>query len=414
MTERQVVTDSGAPWKYFHVMLNMEDEELDVYEYRLLGHYRRVCGSKNQPCEETTRETAGKINGMCAAKVSTTRAELARKGWISLETVKGSLVVTLVDKWGENIARYSPANVAAKRSCGEHATMQRSCGEQSVHVINAAFMRRTKRSGREHAHIYINNNKQQDKKPESTTAAVSPNPDPSSPLPVVDAGADVDLIPLVKKLGLIPEAQAELLALESVKALAICWEAQGLGVKQPAALAVSMMRGAGPPEAQIERAREALALGIVDQAEFEKAGRWREAETLNAEADAIWAAQREGNEQAAVATNEPPGESDGLDDKPEGSNLTWRDVWQVAKDDLSCQWQATTFSMLRGSRVLRMRGDVMTVRAGGGILTRDSLMSGKFRPAIEYAVSRAAYPGRKIPPVGDMPVKVEFVMLGEA
>jgi DNA-binding MarR family transcriptional regulator len=94
--------------KYFHIMLNMDDDDLDPYEYRLLGHYRRRCGADGGKCNEGMRGIA-KHCRMSIGKVSETRAALVEKGYIRVES-RGeheSDHVYIVDKMSENVARYS-------------------------------------------------------------------------------------------------------------------------------------------------------------------------------------------------------------------------------------------------------------------------------------------------------------------
>ena len=39
--EMQVISHQNPENRYFHQMLNMAEDELNPYEYRLLGHYLR-------------------------------------------------------------------------------------------------------------------------------------------------------------------------------------------------------------------------------------------------------------------------------------------------------------------------------------------------------------------------------------
>lgn len=98
--------------KYFHIMLNISDDDLDVYEYRLLGHYIRICNVYGTgKCWESTRTTSTKCK-MSVGKVSSTRIALEKKGYLKLVQPKDNskadtLMVLVVDKWADNIARYS-------------------------------------------------------------------------------------------------------------------------------------------------------------------------------------------------------------------------------------------------------------------------------------------------------------------
>lgn len=101
MSENQAITQPKN--KYFHMMLNMADDDLDVYEYRLLGHYIRVGETF-----EGTRTTAKKTK-MSLGKVVSTRNALEQKGYIRMdkpETQADTVKVHIVDRMRENIERY--------------------------------------------------------------------------------------------------------------------------------------------------------------------------------------------------------------------------------------------------------------------------------------------------------------------
>jgi hypothetical protein len=98
-------------WAYFAPMLHMDDDLLDPFQYRLLGHYRRVCGDKDGnysgTCWQTT-ETIAKECKMSEAKVRSTRRFLRDNGYISVEEPDGRTVkVTCIDRMAENKARYA-------------------------------------------------------------------------------------------------------------------------------------------------------------------------------------------------------------------------------------------------------------------------------------------------------------------
>ena len=120
---------------HFHVMLNMADDDLDPYAYRLLGHYQRVCGANNTPCTETTRETAQRCQ-MSASKVVSVRRDLAEKGWITLLSTRHSITVTLRDRMAENITRYKPGcspDEQQKTDCSPH---EQDCSPHERLYIN--------------------------------------------------------------------------------------------------------------------------------------------------------------------------------------------------------------------------------------------------------------------------------------
>lgn len=131
-TITQAVTDHGASGKYFHILLNMADDDLNPFQYRLLGHYRRVCG-ENGTCFEATPTTA-RITRMSVGKVVATRRELEELGYVTIEKrgAQDSLVIRLTDRMAENVARYS------KRSPHEHTDASVHHMNGTVHHMNGA------------------------------------------------------------------------------------------------------------------------------------------------------------------------------------------------------------------------------------------------------------------------------------
>lgn len=104
-TEKQHIQDDGSLWRFFHSMLNMDDDDLDPYQYRLLGHYRRICGA-NGFCDETVAATSKKVK-FGHNKVREVRNWLADNGYIELERVSEfEVVITLKNRLIENIQRY--------------------------------------------------------------------------------------------------------------------------------------------------------------------------------------------------------------------------------------------------------------------------------------------------------------------
>lgn len=119
--EAQAITQPEN--RYFHIMLNMADDELDPYEYRLLGHYVRVGTTF-----ESTRTTAQKTK-MSVGKVASTRQALVIKGYIEITKAEGqeTLSITILDRMLENVSRFD----------------ERSSGEQSVHQVNKKGRKRS-------------------------------------------------------------------------------------------------------------------------------------------------------------------------------------------------------------------------------------------------------------------------------
>lgn len=146
------VAKESPDGKYFHIMLNMSDDDLDVYEYRLLGHYVRVCNVNGTgQCWESTRTTADKCK-MSVGKVSSTRKSLEAKGYLKLlqpdQHSKGdTLMVLVVDRWAENINRYSSQNEQPELKVIERSPHEQSCShdeqECSPHETKNNNIRKT-------------------------------------------------------------------------------------------------------------------------------------------------------------------------------------------------------------------------------------------------------------------------------
>lgn len=105
-------TKNEAPLhKYFTMMLNMADDELDPFQYRLLAHYIRWSEGSNY--EESIR-TAAKATRMSANKIQATLDDLVELGYLKVkrptteQARKGATIqITVIDRWAENIKRYS-------------------------------------------------------------------------------------------------------------------------------------------------------------------------------------------------------------------------------------------------------------------------------------------------------------------
>jgi len=105
--ELNQITNEGDSGKYFHQMLNIYDDDLDPYEYRLLGHFIRVCGNGGE-CWQGTRTIAA-ITRMSTGQVQKVRKRLADKGYIRVAkgNRKDTTRVTVVDLMPDNVARYA-------------------------------------------------------------------------------------------------------------------------------------------------------------------------------------------------------------------------------------------------------------------------------------------------------------------
>jgi len=97
--------------KYRTEIPNIADDDMDVFQYRLYGHYKRVCGAAGGECFESVRTTAEKTR-MSPTKVIETRQWLAENGWVEIEkTVNSTVHVTITDKWSDNFQRLSVPNM---------------------------------------------------------------------------------------------------------------------------------------------------------------------------------------------------------------------------------------------------------------------------------------------------------------
>lgn len=140
MTKAELIHDEAPHSKYFHTLPNMYDDDLNPYEYRLIGHFKRVGVSW-----EGTRKIADKTK-MSIGMVGKTRKSLEDKGLIRVEFLtrkdlkeRGFVddkkpeektqiaVVFVVDVMEQNIARYSKGNNYAK---GVHVV------NTPVHTVN--------------------------------------------------------------------------------------------------------------------------------------------------------------------------------------------------------------------------------------------------------------------------------------
>lgn len=99
------------PHKYFHMLLNMAEDDLDPFEYRLLGHCIRWAG-QGGTLPKSTRQLATACK-MSANKVRDALQSLKAQGYIQYTTPSEEerrrrvpTAITVLDRWAENIARY--------------------------------------------------------------------------------------------------------------------------------------------------------------------------------------------------------------------------------------------------------------------------------------------------------------------
>ena len=109
---KQQLTNNAPSHKYFTTMLNMADDDLDPFQYRLLAHYIRKSGHGGT-IDESVRETA-RLTKMSTVKVQKARNDLAAMGYLAVtiptksQARKGATVhVSILDRWAENINRYA-------------------------------------------------------------------------------------------------------------------------------------------------------------------------------------------------------------------------------------------------------------------------------------------------------------------
>ncbi len=111
MDDTQRVREETPDQAYFAIIPHIVDELLGPYEYRLYGHYRRVCGEGSRGrCYEKTATTAEKT-GMSVGKIAQARRILEGLGMIRIHQRKvGNLVrtdVTLLDLWPVNMKYFT-------------------------------------------------------------------------------------------------------------------------------------------------------------------------------------------------------------------------------------------------------------------------------------------------------------------
>lgn len=105
-------TENEAPaHKYFTQMLNIAEDELDPFQYRLLAHYIRWTGHGGES-DESIR-AAAKATKMGVNKIRSTLDELVVLKYITVdrptpqEARNGKTIhITIIDRWMDNIIKY--------------------------------------------------------------------------------------------------------------------------------------------------------------------------------------------------------------------------------------------------------------------------------------------------------------------
>jgi hypothetical protein len=107
----QRIADSGDLRKYRTELPNMADDTMDPFQYRLYGHYKRVCGANGGSCYESVRKTARNTQ-MSTDKVISTRQWLIDNEWIGArQDSNGVYHINIIDRWLENFIKYSGITV---------------------------------------------------------------------------------------------------------------------------------------------------------------------------------------------------------------------------------------------------------------------------------------------------------------
>lgn len=130
----------------FMLIPNMADDDLNIYEFRLLGHYTRICGQEGGRCWQGIK-TIHEKTGISLGMITRTRNSLEAKGFISVSVPDGksrnrgeSISVSIVDRWQENTVRYckdsESANIENDDNVISYSEIAVSPGETNKIYIN--------------------------------------------------------------------------------------------------------------------------------------------------------------------------------------------------------------------------------------------------------------------------------------
>lgn len=104
--------EENSPYRYFTMIPNMAEDDLDPFEYRLLAHFVRWAGQGGT--ENKSLRQIAEATRISVTKVRATLKALADKGYIEVRTpneaarrARQSTTITVLDVWGTNIARYA-------------------------------------------------------------------------------------------------------------------------------------------------------------------------------------------------------------------------------------------------------------------------------------------------------------------
>jgi len=111
MSDRELFENESPDHKYFTQLLNMAEDDLDPYQYRLLAHYVRWANLKVRKTEGY--KLTAKRCKMSPMMVLKARAYLIEQGYIRFQPPTAAQankgiggIVIIIDRWAENIARY--------------------------------------------------------------------------------------------------------------------------------------------------------------------------------------------------------------------------------------------------------------------------------------------------------------------
>lgn len=274
---------------FYHEIPNMADDDLDVYSYRLYGHFRRVIGNNGEYCKESIRELAAACK-MSTGKVSAARQDLKERGLIRIEDIPGpgkSIAgsrVYLVDIWAENAARYrQESHQDAQRGdpAGDQAPADRDVqtGDQNGEDTRSPHEHPRSRHERPRSPGERSLNNQKISK--TTQKPTTHHQNPKTPQDSGAAGTSAvdddckswDLIfSQIASWNLLPYAADKLRQRDPASALALIWIAGNRARDNPAGYLARMLQDhQAAPSDQAETARVALELGTGDQAAAEQA-----------------------------------------------------------------------------------------------------------------------------------------------
>lgn len=121
--------------RYFMMIPFMAADDLDIFEFRLLAHYTRICFLMGE-CLQGARAIQ-KATKISLGMITRTRKTLEAKGYICVSMPDGksrnrgeAAAVTVVDRWQENTARYAKECSLHEQGCSPHEPAC-SPGEQS-------------------------------------------------------------------------------------------------------------------------------------------------------------------------------------------------------------------------------------------------------------------------------------------